>query len=343
MAIRLADLAYSVLVAACGAGDTGIVVASSASFPVLSAGDYTFLTLASAVGREIVKATAISGNTITVVRAQGGTSALAFGIGARVELRLCSAVLAALTEGFMIGPASSVDGAVAMFDGTGGRNLKQATVASGTVLGRTSPGSGAIEVLVLSQAGALIMAAATAADQLALLAASGPRFPVFVPAHGMVPRVTNGPSLTTAETATNKIMVKTIDFDAATAEFAQFFVRMPEGWNAGSVTFKIVWSHAATSVNFGVRWEVRAVALANGDAIDTPFGAAVGINCTGGVAGSLYTTALSASLTIANTPSKSDYIVFEISRNVSDANDTMVIDARLHGVTVVYTADSFSE
>ncbi|MBF0192260.1 MAG: tail fiber domain-containing protein [Magnetococcales bacterium] len=100
MTMKLADLAYSTLSAACGPADTSLFVVSAASFPSLGAGDFTFLTLTSITNgaREIVKVTAISGTTLTAVRAQGGTSAVSFGIGTRVELRLSSALIDYLAQ-----------------------------------------------------------------------------------------------------------------------------------------------------------------------------------------------------------------------------------------------------
>ena len=45
---------------------------------------------------------------------------------------------------------------------------------------------------------------------------------VWMPAGAMTPRTTNGPASGTFETTTHKVMIKTLDFDAATAEYAQF-------------------------------------------------------------------------------------------------------------------------
>ncbi|MBF0165640.1 MAG: tail fiber domain-containing protein [Magnetococcales bacterium] len=98
MGLKLADLAYTTLASACSAGDSALSVVNATLFPTLSGADFTYLTLLSITdaGREVVKATAISGGVITVVRAQGGTVARAFGVGTRVELRLCSAIMEAL-------------------------------------------------------------------------------------------------------------------------------------------------------------------------------------------------------------------------------------------------------
>ena len=91
MPIKLANNASGTLATAISASDTGIVLTTGdgAEFPVLSTGDYFYATITSSQGtQEIVKATARSGDSLTVVRAQEGTSAAGFAAGARFELRV---------------------------------------------------------------------------------------------------------------------------------------------------------------------------------------------------------------------------------------------------------------
>lgn len=167
---------------------------------------------------------------------------------------------------------------------------------------------------------------------------------VYIPASAMLSRSTNGAMPATLETTTNKVMVKTLDFLTSVDNFAQFTIKMPKSWNAGTVTAQFLWSHAATTVNFGVRFFIQAVALADGDALDTAFGTAVGHTAdTGGTTDDIYITAETAAVTIANTPSKSDYVTFQIYRDVSDAGDTLAIDARLHGVALFITTDAAND
>ncbi|MBF0213423.1 MAG: hypothetical protein HQM00_07655 [Magnetococcales bacterium] len=246
-------------------------------------------------------------------------------------------------SGDVTGPTSTTDGAWAQFDGTSGKQLKSATLASGTLLGRTSAGSGAVETLALSQAGAAMVAAADASAQLDLLAASSPRLALYVPAQGMVVRTTNGPASGSVETSVNKVMLKTLDFDAATVEYGQFAVRMPLNWNAGSMTAYFVWSHAATTTHFGVSFGIQGVALHDDDPADAAFGTGVVVDDVGGTTHDLYMTPSTAAMTVANTPEPGDFVVFQVYREVSNPQDTLAIDARLHGVYLNYTVDSFSD
>lgn len=167
---------------------------------------------------------------------------------------------------------------------------------------------------------------------------------VYIPASAMLSRTTTGAMHASTETTTNKVMVKTLDFSTSVDNFAQFTIKMPKSWNAGTITAQFLWSHAATTVNFGVRFFIQAVALTDGDALDTAFGTAVGHTAdTGGTTDDIYITAETAAVTIANTPAKSDYVTFQIYRDVSDAGDTLAIDARLHGIALFITTDAAND
>ncbi len=151
---------------------------------------------------------------------------------------------------------------------------------------------------------------------------------------------TNGASIGTVETTTNKVMVKTLDHDASTVEYDQFAVRMPKSWDRGTITAVFVWSHAATATNFGVEWLIRALAIGNGDACDAAFGSWAGIPDTGGTTDALYISDETGAVTVAGSPQSEDWVVFEIAREVTNILDTLAVDARLHGVTLYITTDA---
>jgi hypothetical protein len=91
MGIQLKNNASGTLATAINASDTGIVLTTGngASFPTLGASDYFYATLESTGGTlEVVKATARSGDSLTIVRAQEGTTANSFAAGSRFELRV---------------------------------------------------------------------------------------------------------------------------------------------------------------------------------------------------------------------------------------------------------------
>ena len=72
---------------------TSISVASSSTFPSITGSNYFYATFDDLTNVEVVKVTAISGTTWTVVRAQDDTSARAWDSGDAVELRLNVALL----------------------------------------------------------------------------------------------------------------------------------------------------------------------------------------------------------------------------------------------------------
>jgi len=91
MGIKLKNNAFSFITTSISASDVGLVVTAGdgSKFPVLGSGDYFYATLESTGNTtEIVKVTARSGDTMTIVRAQEGTSANSFAAGSRIELRV---------------------------------------------------------------------------------------------------------------------------------------------------------------------------------------------------------------------------------------------------------------
>lgn len=99
MGIQFSNLATTTLSSSITAYATSIDVTDGSGFPALSAGDFFYATLDTPPSAtEIVKVTALSGNTLTVVRAQDGTSATSHASGDTIALRLVAAVLESLRD-----------------------------------------------------------------------------------------------------------------------------------------------------------------------------------------------------------------------------------------------------
>jgi len=163
---------------------------------------------------------------------------------------------------------------------------------------------------------------------------------IWVPSGSMTARTTNGSASGTIETTTNKVMIRTLDFDATTAEFAQFAVQMPKSWNEGTVSALFVWSHAATTTNFCVVWGIQGLAVSDDDALDTAFGTAQTATDTGGTTNDLYRSPETSAVTIGGSPAENDVVVFQVYRDAANGSDTMAIDARLHGVALFFTTNA---
>jgi microcystin-dependent protein len=85
----------STLATAASSSDLGMTVANGGLFPLPASGEYFYATVTDPAGLfEIVKVTARTGNTLTVVRAQEGTGPVAFAAGSRIELRVTAQTIA---------------------------------------------------------------------------------------------------------------------------------------------------------------------------------------------------------------------------------------------------------
>lgn len=139
MGVKFKNNAFSTLDVAISAADVGLTVAygDGTLFPAAGAGDYFYLTIQNADDEdtyEIVKVTARSGDSMTIVRAQESTTARSFTAGALCELRVT-------TQGLLdkFAEDNLAAGSVAL--------SKLADVATDTVLGRTASGTGAVSAL----------------------------------------------------------------------------------------------------------------------------------------------------------------------------------------------------
>jgi hypothetical protein len=164
---------------------------------------------------------------------------------------------------------------------------------------------------------------------------------VPVMAGAIAPSVTGGcATLVSIASAANQPDIVTLDFDATTQEYAQFAIPMPKSWNEGTITAQFRWSHAATTTNFGVVWNIQAVAVSDDDPIAVAFGTAQQVADTGGTTNDLYVTAETPAITVAGTPATGDTVYFRVSRVVGDGSDNMAVDARLHSVVLFITTDA---
>lgn len=164
---------------------------------------------------------------------------------------------------------------------------------------------------------------------------------LWIPAGAMRPSTTGGcAAVATIATSANQPDVQSLDFDATTQEYAQFSVAFPKQWDEGTVTAQFFWSHASTTTNFGVVWNLQGVAQSDDDAIAAAYGAAQQIADTGGTTNDLYVTSATPAITIAGTPAEGDMCNFRISRVTGDGSDTMAIDARLMGIKLLLTTNA---
>ena len=95
MALKYTNNASSTIASGINSSATTITLATGegAKFPTLGSGDYFYATLVEAGSTEIVKVTARSTDTLTVVRGQDNTTAASWDAGTKFELRVCAALI----------------------------------------------------------------------------------------------------------------------------------------------------------------------------------------------------------------------------------------------------------
>lgn len=212
-------------------------------------------------------------------------------------------------------------------------DLKISELSAGTALAGS-------EVTPFVQSGSTVKITGT---QLKTFVGSNLRS-LWIPSAGIRPSSSGGcAALALVATSANQPDISSLDFDATTAEYAQFWVRMPKNWNEGTITAAFYWSHASTTTNFGVRWGIQGVAISDDDTIGVAYGTAQEVTDTGGTTNDLYVSPATSALTIAGTPAAGDMCAFRVYRDPVNAGDTMAIDARLHGVALFYTTDTTDE
>ena len=166
---------------------------------------------------------------------------------------------------------------------------------------------------------------------------------IWVPATSIVPTASNGcASVATVETTSGRPDMNVLDFDKDSDEHAQFSVAFPKSWNAGTVTFQFFWSGLAATT--GVSMGLQGVAFADNDSIDTAYGTAVVVDDDAqGAVEELLVSAESGAVTIAGSPGDDELCYFRIFRDVSDSNDDMAGDCRLHGIKLFFTVDAAND
>ena len=166
---------------------------------------------------------------------------------------------------------------------------------------------------------------------------------IWVPASAMTARTTNGAASGSVESATNKIMQLSLDFDASTDEFAQFTVRMPKSWNASTVTAAFTWTANSTSTN-SVIWGIQGVALGNDETIDTAFGTAQTVtDANTSTAYQVHISDETSAVTIGSSPGSQNLIVFQVYRDADNGSDNLAVDAMLLGVTLYFTTNASTD
>ena len=166
---------------------------------------------------------------------------------------------------------------------------------------------------------------------------------MFIPAQAMFGTTTNGADAQAVETTATRPELKVLDFDAGTAEYAQFSIAMPKSWNLGTVTYQVFWSPGNTNTGNCI-FGLQGLATTEGDTADAVFGTAIEVTDAGiGTVEDVQMTAVSSAMTLAGSPADDDYCFFQLYRDAADGSDTFTGDARVLGIKLFYTTDAAND
>ena len=166
---------------------------------------------------------------------------------------------------------------------------------------------------------------------------------IWVPSSAMYGSTTNGADAQQVETTATRPDLKVLDFDAGTAEYAQFAIAMPKSWNLGTVTFQVFWCPSNTNTGNAI-FGLQGVSCTEGDTADVAFGTAVEVTDAGiGTIEDVQMTAVSGAVTIAGSPADDDQTFFQLYRDAADGSDSFTGDARVMGIKLFYTTDAAND
>ena len=174
MAIQFTNDATTFLASNINASATSITVVDASSFPTLGAGDHTLVTLATPTNdtKEIVKCTAIVGNTLTVIRAQEGTTAASFTTADRAQIR----ITAQLFRDIMLAYSSlnsyhyTATAGQTTFTGTDAHSATLAYLPNNIIVMLNGVGMGTADYTATNGSSIVLNVAATVSDEITIVA-----------------------------------------------------------------------------------------------------------------------------------------------------------------------------
>jgi hypothetical protein len=163
---------------------------------------------------------------------------------------------------------------------------------------------------------------------------------LWIPAGAYTSATTNGASIASRETTTNKNNYTYAAFDTTTSEIVWFTWTPPANWDAGTVRFKLYWTNTAGLTTETIDFDLAAVSFADSDALDTAVGTAQNVTDTWLAQNDMHITGFSSAITIAGTPAAGEEVHFKLSRDV--AADNMTGDVDVIGINLEYSITSNS-
>jgi hypothetical protein len=166
---------------------------------------------------------------------------------------------------------------------------------------------------------------------------------MWIPANALYLPTTNPADAASVETTAIRPELKVLDFDAGTAQYAQFAIGMPKSWNLGTVTYQVFWSPSNTDTGDCI-FGLQGVSCSEGDTADVAFGTAIEVTDAGiGTVEDVQMSAVSSAMTIAGSPADDDQTFFQLYRDAADVADDFTGEARVLGIKLFYTTDAAND
>ena len=214
--------------------------------------------------------------------------------------------------------------------------LANAATGNGPIVSATSSADSNVDINI-NPLGSGVLKSGTAAVKIAGTET------IFIPAQAMFGTTTNGADAQAVETTATRPELKVLDFDAGTAEYAQFSIAMPKSWNLGTVTYQVFWSPGNTNTGNCI-FGLQGLATTEGDTADAVFGTAIEVTDAGiGTVEDVQMSAVSSAMTLAGSPADDDYCFFQLYRDAADGSVTFTGDARVLGIKLFYTTDAAND
>jgi hypothetical protein len=196
--------------------------------------------------------------------------------------------------------------------------------------------------ITLTPDGTGVVKATDSADATAAVQIAG-KETMWIPATAFYLPTTNPADAASVETTALRPELKVLDFDAGTAQYAQFAIAMPKSWNLGTVTYQVFWSPSNTNTDDCI-FGLQGVSCSEGDTTDVVFGSAVEVTDAGiGTVEDIQMSAVSGAVTIAGSPADNDQTFFQLYRDAADAGDDFTGEARVLGIKLFYTTDAAND
>jgi hypothetical protein len=131
--------------------------------------------------------------------------------------------------------------------------------------------------------------------------------------------------------------VRTLDFDAATEENAQYTFSLPRTWDNSPIQTKVYWT-VSGSESGSVVWGVKAAAYSTGFSLTSSFSTEYLVSSSI-TSSNLNVTPYTAYISPSGSVQTGSLIIINVARKVNDSNDNLVADAKLIGISIKYATN----